>query len=332
MEKYFQSASNSKEKRKESDNIDNIESPSGNAESSGTTSKPYKKISNKKYKKERSDWDPKWPRTYLWLVRREDKEGNAFMYYTWCEEGKANNVFTKGCNKFKKDYLDNHIKTEAHISISKLRGGGTNNPNIITNFITQLGVEKSKVIGVMRNAYFCSKQNLALNVFPDLNNLIEYQIENHDTIDYQTPPTKVLPPPLYTQTLPLPSTTSNYATYKNPKAGLKFIESISYIIEHQIVEEINKSIGWSILLDESTTITTDKYLAILSKHMVENEPVLLYLGMINLEKCDANSITRDIKIFLNAKGISFQSLYHIGSDGASVMMGKYPYFNFYIIS
>ncbi|RGB29188.1 hypothetical protein C1646_672637 [Rhizophagus diaphanus] len=28
----------------------------------------------------------------------------------------------------------------------------------------------------------------------------------------------------------------------------------------------------------------------------------LYLGMINLEKCDANSIMRDIKIFLNAKG------------------------------
>ncbi|RGB39622.1 hypothetical protein C1646_664476 [Rhizophagus diaphanus] len=120
--------------------------------------------------------------------------------------------------------------------------------------------------------------------------------------DYQTSPTKILSPPLYTQTLPLPSTTSNYATYKNPKAGLKFIESISYIIESQIVEEINKSTGWSILLDESTTITIDKHLAILSKHMVGNEPVLRYLGMINLEKCDANSIMRDIKIFLNAKG------------------------------
>ncbi|RGB29187.1 hypothetical protein C1646_795762 [Rhizophagus diaphanus] len=222
MEKYFQSASNPKGKHKESENIDNTESPANNGESSGTTSKPNKKISNKKYKKERSDWDARWPQVYPWLVRREDKEGNAFMYCTWCEEGKANNVFTKGCNKFKKDYLDNHIKTEAHISISKLRSSGTKNPNIITNFITQLGVEKSKIISVMRNAYFCSKQNIALNVFPDLNNLIEYQINNYDIIDYQTPPTKILPPPLYTQTLPLPSTTSNYATYKNPKAGLKF--------------------------------------------------------------------------------------------------------------
>ncbi len=175
----------------------------------------------------------------------------------------------------------------------------------------------------MRNAYFCSKQNLALNIYSDFSNLVEYQIKNHDEINYQTPLTKVLPPPLYSQTLSLTSTSSNYATYKNPKAGLNFIESISYIIERQIIEEINKSIGWSILLDESTTITIDKHLAIISKHMVGNEPVLRYLGIINLEKCDANSIMRDIEIFLNVKGISFQSLYHIGSDGASVMTGKF---------
>ncbi len=60
------------------------------------------------------------------------------MYCIWYEEGKVNNIFTKGCNKFKKDYLDNHIKTETHISISKLRNN-TNQSNIITGFVTQLG-------------------------------------------------------------------------------------------------------------------------------------------------------------------------------------------------
>jgi hypothetical protein len=174
----------------------------------------------------------------------------------------------------------------------------------------------------MRNAYFCSKHNLALNIYLDLNNLVEYQLKNHEEIYHQTLPIKVLPPPLYLQTLPLIFTSSNYATYKNPKARLNFIESISYVIEHQVIEEINKSTGWSILLDESTTITIDKHLAIISKHMVGNEPVLWYLGMINLEQCDASSIMRDIGIFLNAKGISFQNLYHIESDRASVMIDK----------
>ena len=91
MKRYFQNTSNTKEKCKESDDIE----PS-------RTSSTYKKTSNKKYKKERNDWDPKWPQTYPWLIRREDKEGKPFMYCIWREEGKANNIFTKGCNKFKR--------------------------------------------------------------------------------------------------------------------------------------------------------------------------------------------------------------------------------------
>ena len=84
----------------------------------------------------------------------------------------------------------------------------------------------------MRNAYFCSKQNLVLNIYSDLNNLVEYQIKNYDKINYQILLTKVLLPLLYLQISPLTSPTSNYTIYKNPKAGLYFIKSISYIIKH----------------------------------------------------------------------------------------------------
>ncbi|CAI2179270.1 12468_t:CDS:1, partial [Funneliformis geosporum] len=100
------------------------------------------------------------------------------------------------CNKFKKDYLNNHIKTEGHISISKLRNN-TNQSNIIIGLITQLGIEKSKIIASIKNAYFCSKQNLALNIYPDLSNFIEHQIKNNTEINYQTLPTKITPPPLH---------------------------------------------------------------------------------------------------------------------------------------
>ena len=121
----------------------------------------------------------------------------------------------------------------------------------------------------MRNAYFCSKQNLALNIYSDLNNLIEYQIKSHEEIHHQILPIKVLPPSLHSQTISLTSTStsSNYATYKNPKAKLNFIESLSYVIEHQVIKKINKSIEWSIFLDESTTITIDKHLVIISKYI-----------------------------------------------------------------
>lgn len=50
------------------------------------------------------------------------------MYYVSIKKKKyLNNIFIKTCNKFKKNYLDNYIKTEIYSSISKLR-------NIIVNF------------------------------------------------------------------------------------------------------------------------------------------------------------------------------------------------------
>ena len=57
--------------------------------------------------------------------------------------------------------------------------------------------------------------------------------------------------------------------------------------------------------------------------MVGNEPILWYLEMIDLEKCNANSIVQDIEIFLSAKGVSSKCLYHVGTDGVSIMTGKF---------
>ena len=91
MKRYFQNTSNTKEKCKESDDI-----------KPPRTSSTHKKTSNKKYKKEQNDLNPKWPQTYSQLVRREDKEGKPFMYCIWCEEGKMNNIFTKVVTNSKK--------------------------------------------------------------------------------------------------------------------------------------------------------------------------------------------------------------------------------------
>ncbi|GES99788.1 hypothetical protein RCL_jg2751.t1 [Rhizophagus clarus] len=120
------------------------------------------------------------------------------------------------------------------------------------------------------------------------------------------------PPPLHLQTLPLTSTFSNYAKYKNPKAGLNFIKSISYAIEHQVIEEINQSVGCSILLDESTTITI---MAIISKHMVGNELVLQYLEVMELCNDRKNN---GVAIKLKKKPLSLQIDIIIDDDGAEL--------------
>ncbi|CAG8461242.1 23007_t:CDS:2 [Rhizophagus irregularis] len=100
----------------------------------------------------------------------------------------------------------------------------------------------------MRNAYFCSKQNLALSI----------------------------------------SRSNNLA--------------ISYVIEHQDIAEINKSSGWSILLDESTTITIDKHLAILRSNgasvMTGKYQIKMEIEIIGEFYCDLKT-DHDNNMFMN---------------------------------
>ena len=49
---------------------------------------------------------------------------------------------------------------------------------LVTNFAKQLGINKLNIISLMRNVYFCSKNNQAINVFPELCKLISIQIKN----------------------------------------------------------------------------------------------------------------------------------------------------------
>jgi hypothetical protein len=73
------------------------------------------------------------------------------------------------------------------------------------------------------------------------------------------------------------------------------------MIEKALVAEIKVSNQWSPLIDESTTITDEKHLVLVSKHMANNVPVVRYLGLIELKDCNANSITAYIKNFLTEK-------------------------------
>jgi len=49
---------------------------------------------------------------------------------------------------------------------------------LVANFAKQLGIDKLNIISLMRNVYFCSKNNQAINVFPELCKLISIQIKN----------------------------------------------------------------------------------------------------------------------------------------------------------
>ena len=75
------------------------------------------------------------------------------------------------------------------------------------------------------------------------------------------------------------------------------------------------------MIDESTDITVVKLLGVSIIYFSNIEKVVsTYLGLIELEACDAESIVNAIKTMLNYKELNISKLAAIGTDNASVMV------------
>src|SRR6266480_1177259 len=67
---------------------------------------------------------------------------------------------------------------------------------------------------------------------------------------------------------------------QNYNSGKEMEKSITSIIKQELYQEINNSPFWSIMIDETTSISDEKHLAIVSKHISHNVLVLRYIRLI----------------------------------------------------
>ncbi len=192
-----------------------------------------------------------------------------------------------------------------------------------------LGRGMDSVVTQMRNIYFLSSQNIAINVYPYLANLVNYQKENPTNIVSDIP-LQILRPPILphqkdnSTSQILQISKYNYATYANKVSGHELLVSVVRPIEEAVVNEIRSSSCWSLLVDESNTVSTgEKTLALVSKHMVDNIVTLRFLGITTISDASAESLLEAIDSFILQKGLPANKLYHLGSDGASNMTGLY---------
>ncbi len=76
-----------------------------------------------------------------------------------------------------------------------------------------LGMSMDSVVIQMRNIYFLSSQNIAINIYPDLANLVNYQKE-HPTSIVSDIPLQILRLPTLLQFNQQKASRSNYNIYK----------------------------------------------------------------------------------------------------------------------
>jgi hypothetical protein len=162
-----------------------------------------------------------------------------------------------------------------------------------------------------------------MNVYEDLCKLVNIQCDNnHDEFNVGSSTLNFTnDQPSSNEDLRTP-----YASYTNSVMAREFIEAIGRVIEQSTFNELRASGSWSIMLDESNTVSTEKTLAIVSKHLLQpGKPIYRFLGMISLTEQTSNSIMADLNHFIQAKNILYDDLYHVCTDGASTMTGKFDY-------
>lgn len=250
--------------------------------------------------------DPKWFDDYPWL-ETESVNGNIILYCRICRNRNGTTALAKGTSSLRLERIKEHMKTSEHKKSEELLKPDT----------SRISTEKLEIISLMRIVYFCSKNNISLNTYPNLCKLTSLQIENNkeliisDKVSTLKPASLKKPPP----------SRSKYGSRNNHISGIDFLDSIAYTIKKSLFEELNSSVYWSIMIDETNSVNDGKYLAIVGKYIVNNIPYMRYLGMVNLDATDGENIFNQIITFCISKEISYDKIIHFGSDGASNMTG-----------
>ena len=99
-------------------------------------------------------------------------------------------------------------------------------------------------------------------------------------------------------------------------------KSITSIIKQELYQEINNSPFWSIMIDKTTSISDEKHLAIVLKHISHNIFVLRYIRLIELESYTADSIISQILKIFQDNELNLNKLIHFGSDGIFTIVDK----------
>ncbi|CAG8784845.1 19898_t:CDS:2, partial [Cetraspora pellucida] len=181
------------------------------------------------------------------------------------------------------DALIQHLTTQDHKK-SKLI---LDNQTIDYRFKYVISKDKLDIIQIMQHVYFLAKHHYATHRLKDLKNLSTQQFnkaKNEALFGPFVGLKKV-------QSIMDPPNLvcSEYGSYDNDVSAREFLEAISFVIEESLSNEIQNSPYWSI---------------------------------IQLDDAAAQSIVNNINRFLMAKKLDISNMYHIGSGGASTMIGK----------
>ncbi|XP_033730344.1 uncharacterized protein LOC117319689 isoform X2 [Pecten maximus] len=113
------------------------------------------------------------------------------------------------------------------------------------------------------------------------------------------------------------------AHYMSTYTVTEFINIIGDVMERDMLESLRAAKFFALLADESTDEQTREQLSIFAKWVNDEEkPVDHFLGIIQVERTDSETLANKIQQFLLAKNVNITRCRFVGFDGTNAMSGE----------
>ena len=112
------------------------------------------------------------------------------------------------------------------------------------------------------------------------------------------------------------------AQYSSEQIIRELLQSLSSVIEEQILSELTSSELFALMTDESTDVAILKQLVLVVSYVMEEGIKTSFVHIRDLDNGTAESIEAALVQFLSDKAIQITKLRGFGSNGAAVMTGR----------
>ena len=115
------------------------------------------------------------------------------------------------------------------------------------------------------------------------------------------------------------------ATFLSPNTVCQFLKLIGEHILKETLQKVRLCNHFTILLDESTDEANRSQLSLICRLLDESTGTIEnhFLELLNLPRCDAESIFRKVESFLEEHELDITNIRFAGMDGCSTMAGEH---------
>lgn len=256
---------------------------------------PEPMIKAKKSKPKRvKKFQKNWLTEFEWLVHDNDKMFcNICLRASSTKKSFSSSIFVVGCTNMQRSTLSRHQLSDDHClakSVSKQQIYMAAAKEIVNK--KHLPVLEAQI----KTAIFLAQENLPNRKFIKL---IDLQLSNGST-----------------------AFDEKKGILTNHQAASTFQEYAANVLRSHALVRIKNSPFIGIMLDESLDIAVNKKLVLFCKILHNGDVKIEFAANITINDGKAETVYNTILNFLNEHGIDVSKLSGLGSDGASVMMGK----------